>query len=46
VTAAAGRVPATQVPHPTLWTNSYFVATTDDATLEIVKHYVENQRNV
>lgn len=31
---------------PTLWTNSYFVATTGGATLEIVKRYVENQRNV
>jgi putative transposase len=30
---------------PTLWTNSYFVATTGGATLEIVKRYVENQRN-
>ncbi|MEU9507414.1 IS200/IS605 family transposase [Micromonospora sp. NPDC048170] len=31
---------------PTLWTNSYFVATTGGATLEAVKRYVENQRNV
>jgi putative transposase len=31
---------------PTLWTNSYFVATTGGATLEVVKRYVENQRNV
>jgi putative transposase len=31
---------------PTLWTNSYFVATVGGATLEIVKRYVENQRNV
>jgi putative transposase len=31
---------------PTLWTNSYFVATTGGATLEIIKRYVENQRNV
>ena len=30
---------------PTLWTNSYFVATTGGATLEVVKRYVENQRN-
>jgi putative transposase len=30
---------------PTLWTNSYFVATVGGATLEIVKRYVENQRN-
>lgn len=31
---------------PTLWTNSYFVATIGGATLEAVKRYVENQRNV
>jgi putative transposase len=29
---------------PTLWTNSYFVATVGGAPLEIVKQYVENQR--
>lgn len=31
---------------PTLWTNSYFVATTGGATLSIIKQYVANQRNV
>lgn len=31
---------------PTLWTNSYFVATTGGATLEVIKRYVKNQRNV
>ncbi|MGH3779704.1 MAG: IS200/IS605 family transposase [Pseudonocardiaceae bacterium] len=31
---------------PTLWTNSYFVATVGGAPLEIVRQYVENQRNV
>ena len=31
---------------PTLWTNSYFVATVGGATLEVVKRYVESQRNV
>lgn len=31
---------------PTLWTNSYFVATTGGATLEVIKRYVEDQRNV
>lgn len=31
---------------PTLWTNSYFVATVGGATLEVVNQYVENQRNV
>lgn len=30
---------------PTLWTNSYLVATAGGAPLEIVKQYVENQRN-
>lgn len=30
---------------PTLWTNSYFVATVGGATLETVKRYVENQKN-
>lgn len=29
---------------PTLWTNSYFVATVGGATLEVVKKYVEDQR--
>ena len=29
---------------PTLWTNSYFVATCGGATLEVIKRYVENQR--
>jgi len=30
---------------PTLWTNSYFVATVGGATLEAVKRYIDNQRN-
>jgi putative transposase len=30
---------------PTLWTNSYFVATVGGAPLEIVTRYVESQRN-
>jgi putative transposase len=30
---------------PTLWTNSYFVATVGGATSEVTKQYVENQRN-
>ncbi|MFD1539941.1 IS200/IS605 family transposase [Nonomuraea guangzhouensis] len=30
---------------PTLWTNSYFVATVGGAPLEVVKRYVENQKN-
>jgi putative transposase len=31
---------------PTLWTNSYFVATVCGATPEVVKRHVENPRNV
>lgn len=30
---------------PTLWTNSYFVATVGGATLDVVKRYVEDQHN-
>ena len=30
---------------PTLWTNSYFVATTGGATLEVVKEYVRSQKD-
>lgn len=38
--------PALRSRLPTLWTNSYFVATVGGAPLEVVKQYVENQRNV
>lgn len=31
---------------PTLWTNSYFVATAGGAPLAMIKQYVENQKNV
>ena len=31
---------------PTLWTNSYFVATVGGAPLSIIKQYIENQKNV
>jgi putative transposase len=37
--------PSLRTRIPTLWTNSYFVATVGGATLEVVKRYVENQRN-
>lgn len=37
--------PALESRLPTLWTNSYFVATVGAATLEAVKRYVENQKN-
>ncbi|QST02527.1 IS200/IS605 family transposase (plasmid) [Pontibacillus sp. ALD_SL1] len=31
---------------PSLWTNSYFVSTVGGATLDTVKLYIENQKNV
>jgi putative transposase len=31
---------------PTLWTNSYFVATVGGAPLSVVKQYIENQKRV
>lgn len=31
---------------PTLWTNSYFVATVGGANSEVVNEYVANQRNI
>lgn len=31
---------------PTLWTNSYFVATVGGAPLKAVKEYIQNQKNV
>ena len=31
---------------PTLWTNSYFVATVGGAPLTVIKQYIENQKNV
>jgi putative transposase len=37
--------PAVRSRIPTLWTNSYFVATVGGATLEIVKQYLANQRD-
>ena len=47
----SSRLLRTEFPHlksrmPTLWPNSYFAATVGGATLEVVKRYVENQRNV
>jgi putative transposase len=30
---------------PTLWTNSYFVATVGGAPLSIIKQYIEEQEN-
>jgi putative transposase len=31
---------------PTLWTNSYFVATVGGAPFAIIQQYIENQKNV
>lgn len=31
---------------PSLWTNSYFVATTGGAPCSLVKHYIEQQKHV
>lgn len=31
---------------PTLWTNAYFVATVGGAPLDVIRKYVENQKNV
>jgi putative transposase len=31
---------------PTLWTNSYFVATVGGAPLSVIAQYIENQRSV
>jgi len=43
------RILREEFPHlrkqlPTLWTNSYFVATVGGAPLEIIKQYIENQQ--
>ena len=29
---------------PTLWTNSYFIATVGDAPLSVIKEYIKNQK--
>lgn len=31
---------------PTLWTNSYFIATVGGAPIAVIKQYIENQKNV
>lgn len=38
--------PSLRTRLPTLWTNSYFVSTVGGAPLEVVKQYIENQKNV
>jgi len=45
----SSRILRQEFPHlrsrlPTLWTNSYFVATTGGAPLEVIKQYVEDQK--
>lgn len=51
VKGRSSRLLRQEFPHlrsrlPTLWTNSYFVATVGGATLETVKEYVKSQRGV
>lgn len=48
---ATSRYLRLEFPHlksrlPTLWTNSYFVATVGGAPLEVVKQYIQNQKEV
>ena len=31
---------------PIIWTNSYFVSTVGGAPMEVIKQYIENQKNV
>ncbi|MFZ5627117.1 MAG: IS200/IS605 family transposase [Bacillota bacterium] len=44
----SSRILRQEFPHlrrlPSLWTNSYFVATVGGAPLEIIKQYIENQK--
>ena len=49
VKGRTSRILRTEFPHlkqrlPTLWTNSYFVATVGGAPLAIIKQYIENQQ--
>lgn len=38
-----------EYPHlkkmPSLWTNSYFISTVGKPTMNVVKHYIENQKD-
>jgi putative transposase len=38
--------PALKRKLPSLWTNSYFVATTGGAPLSVIKQYIEQQKDV
>ena len=40
------KFPALRRRLPTLWTNSYFVATVGGALLAVVKQYIESQKQV
>jgi putative transposase len=49
VKGKTSRILRSEFPHlckqlPTLWTNSYFVATVGGAPLAIIKQYIENQQ--
>lgn len=49
VKGRTSRILRDEFPHlrkrlPTLWTNSYFVATVGGAPLEIIKQYIKNQQ--
>src|SRR5215471_7713637 len=39
-------IPALKRKLPSLWTHSYFVATTGEAPLSIMKQYIEQQKHV
>lgn len=50
IKGTSSRLLRQEFPHlkrklPSLWTNSYFVATTGGVTLETLKRYVEGQKN-
>ena len=48
---SSSRMLRQEFPHlcsrlPTLWTNSYFVSTVGGAPMQVIKQYIENQKNV
>ena len=50
IKGASSRALRSEFPHlksrlPTLWTNSYFVSTVGGAPLEVIKQYIESQKN-
>ena len=40
-----GEIPSLRSKLPTLWSNSYFVATCGGAPLTVIKQYIENQQS-